>query len=814
MDDFVRDTLAQAGLNDLIKVFKDEGIDTETFYMLQDADIEKLIPKMGSRLKFKKLIRRLKAEQTPNESPNHFPTHGHQKGEEETGMTEVLPSTSDTGKRKSGQQLGSKGQPAAKRKCETNSSTETEAKMLNTVRNTMGDIYAMLQDDSDLNKILKTKIKNLETEKKELVGVFGKTGAGKTSLINAVLKEKNLLPSGSVSACTSVMIKVEGNRQNEKYEAEIEFISPEDWEDELGSLLSIIKKGNQETEDNVDDSDEEHHDAADKLSALYEDEWKEKSCEQLMETKYFKEIPEFLCSTSKTLVFESAKDLSTDIVKYTRDAAKNEDYDKIKKWYWPLVKCVTVRVPDNPFLQHVTLVDLPGNGDRNKSRDTMWKGVVGNCSTVWIVSEINRAASDRESWEILKSASNFLGNGGECRYIHFICTKSDVLGDLHDPSPADAQAKILNRNLRAKEAVGKEFNKLNKIKKYFSNECFKVFTVSSAEFLKPKNLKPEDTEIPELQDFLQNLNDSHSVTLNYVSGAQGILSLIQGASLKKVANCYKVVCDDLETNLNCQLDGIRDEMREIYSTFVKCLDEGVETSKSSCKNTLKFFLYPTRKSGSAQYYILKSVVKNGGIHKPKKGKEINFNMKLTSFLNKSIDEEFRKTFPNEGNCGPFNGVINKFSLDTEKLKPKYTDAGLQLTFLKTEEEKIKTKLNKIIRDNKKVIYMSLTKTVEEIMKECYEKAAEFRGKNTLQNIRETIHVYVHNFQNSMFEKAKNVMLDLLLKLMADILGLLEKDMMESIELSLKTEDCTIPDVSTELGMVQKLWEELNSGMDT
>lgn len=26
----------------------------------------------------------------------------------------------------------------------------------------------------------------------------------------------------------------------------------------------------------------------------------------------------------------------------------------------------------------------------------------------------------------------------------------------------------------------------------------------------------------------------------------------------------------------------------------------------------------------------------------------------------------------------------------------------------------------MIRDNKKVIYMSLTKTVEEIMKECYE----------------------------------------------------------------------------------------------
>ena len=71
------------------------------------------------------------------------------------------------------------------------------------------------------------KIKDLENDKKELVGVFGKTGAGKSSLINAVIEDKNLLPSGSICACTSVMIKVEANMQSEKYEAEIEFITKE-----------------------------------------------------------------------------------------------------------------------------------------------------------------------------------------------------------------------------------------------------------------------------------------------------------------------------------------------------------------------------------------------------------------------------------------------------------------------------------------------------------------------------------------------------------------------------------------------------------
>ncbi|XP_005809347.1 nuclear GTPase SLIP-GC [Xiphophorus maculatus] len=808
MDTFVCDKLNQWGLSEFIEIFKDQGVDTESLYCLEEQDIDKLITKVGPRARFKKRLNQLKEEENTNGEKEVCPKPCQVQNEDATDLTKILPSTSNTGKRKLDLQEESS---IKKPKRQHERFQFTESMILNDVKNIMTHVHAKLQNQetTDLNEFLMTKIRDLETDKRELVGVFGKTGAGKTSLINAVIGVKKLLPSGDVDACTSVMIKVEANALNLNYEAEIEFINKEEWEDELGTVDRFLEDDEEQEKHDDDEENDGHHDLIEKLTAVYGEEWKQKSSQQLMDNRYFREIPEFLQSTKKILTCESAIELSAKMMKYTK---QGEDKD-IKRWYWPIVKCVTVKVPQNNFLQHVTLVDLPGNGDRNKSRDTMWKKIVGNCSTVWIVSEINRAASDRESWEILKSASNFLGNGGECRNIHFICTKSDVLGELHDASPADIQALIVNRNLKAKEAVGKEFNKLSKIKKYFSNECFKVFTVSSAEFLKPKNLKPEDTEIPELQDFLQNLNDSHSVTLNYVSGAQGILSLMQGASLKKVAGCCKVVSDDLETNLNCQLDEIRDEMREIYTTFIKCLNEGVEKSKSSCKNILKFFLYPTRKSGSAQYYILKSVVKNGGIHKPKKGKEINFNMKLTSFLSKSIDEEFRKTFPNEGNCGPFNGVINRFSLDVEKLKPKYKDADLQLTFLKTEEEKLKTKLNKMIRDNKKVIYMSLTKTVEEIMKECYEKAAQFRGKNTLQNIRETIQQYVYNFQNSMFEKAKNVMLELLLKLMADILGLLEKDMMESIELSLNTEDCTIPDVSTELGMVQKLCEELSSSMD-
>lgn len=70
-----------------------------------------------------------------------------------------------------------------------------------------------------------------------------------------------------------------------------------------------------------------------------------------------------------------AEELSARCRKYTRSGSSNENSGETERFFWPVVKCVTVKVPNNDLLKHVTLVDLPGNGDRNKSRDQMWKKV-------------------------------------------------------------------------------------------------------------------------------------------------------------------------------------------------------------------------------------------------------------------------------------------------------------------------------------------------------------------------------------------------------------------------------------------------------
>ncbi|XP_067333540.1 nuclear GTPase SLIP-GC-like isoform X3 [Channa argus] len=848
MDDFVRKKLTEWDLSDWIQRFKDGCIDEKRFYYLNNSDIKELIPTVGPRAQFREHHRQLKHfHQKPKEpaaSVQHFhlkpkepaasvqiPQHFHLKPKEPPASVQVQPSTSYTGKRKlnpEGESSYSKP-PTCKRQC--NTSSQTNSDIMFEVKKIMKEIDERLgkQGDTPFNAFLRAKINDLETDKRELVGVFGKTGAGKSSLINAIIREENLLPSGTGSACTSVMIKVEASNQ---YEAHVEFITEEEWKEELWTFDNFLKDSSSQRiyDDDDDDDNDDREEYREKLSAVYGEEWKQKSPEELMDKKYFKEIPEFFIRKKKIVPCESAADLSKKIIKYTRSESEEGSGKILKRCYWPLVKCVTVRVPCSDLLQHVTLVDLPGNGDCNKSRDTMWKELVTCCSTVWIVTDMNRAVSEKEPWEILKTACSLMGNGGECQKIHFICTKSD----LTEVSTASRSAKEvrelrIKKNKETKDKVWKRFKQLHKIKEHFSDSCLKVFTVSAKEFVEDKCAKPEN-EISKLQEFLQNLNDRHSETLNYVSGAYGILSLIQGVRCRDVAeiegreeslpictfqplNAAKKfeLCQlrrELEEIIICEINKVENSMLKAYNAFEKCLSLGVTQSIGSCLGLLKSVLYPRGVKGRAFHRTLKCVVEKSGTHKPKNKSQININLKLSSRLTESINEEFRKTFPNEGRCKPFNGVISRLSLDIERFIKKYKDAKLQLTYLMTEEKKIKTKLNQTIRERKKRIYSSLMEKIEKTMQKCYTEAAQCQGKDMLKKMRETIENHVNNSKNVMFEEAKKVMLDNLGKLMEEIVKTLESTLKEAITLSLRTDGYSVPDFSKEFEIVKQYYTAL------
>jgi hypothetical protein len=87
------------------------------------------------------------------------------------------------------------------------------------------------------------KLQTQSAPQRTVVGVVGSTGAGKSSVINAVLDEECLVPTSCVRACTAVITEISYNRsanEDEKYSAEIHFVYRDEWAKELRVMLADL----------------------------------------------------------------------------------------------------------------------------------------------------------------------------------------------------------------------------------------------------------------------------------------------------------------------------------------------------------------------------------------------------------------------------------------------------------------------------------------------------------------------------------------------------------------------------------------------
>ncbi|CAB1342437.1 unnamed protein product, partial [Coregonus sp. 'balchen'] len=275
-------------------------------------------------------------------------------------------------------------------------------------------------------------------------------------------------------------------------------------------------------------------------------------------------------------------------------------------------------------------------------------------------------------------------------------------------------------------------------------------------------------EIPKLQEFLRNLNDRRTKISDYVSGAYGILSLIQGAKSSDITDSKEVVCQVPENNLKEGLETIGQSIDEAYEAFEQCLSLGVRQSVDSCEKIAKDkVIEPKGKKGSGYHKVLKTLCKKNGVYKPirKKGqkrqRERNINDSLASCMRGLSNETFKKYFPNQGKDSSINYLIDNFTLDTNRLVEKHPEVLLLLTFLKTEETKLKAKLKRDIRERKKEIYNILLKSISNTMHPCYERAAQYTGTDRLENMRKELRNHLKESKGEMFNKAKKEMLDLL-----------------------------------------------------
>ncbi|KAF2768799.1 hypothetical protein EJ03DRAFT_351811 [Teratosphaeria nubilosa] len=199
------------------------------------------------------------------------------------------------------------------------------------------------------------RVKEQGARHRTVVGVVGNTGAGKSSVINAMLNEERLVPTNCMRACTAVVTELSYNYVDNpaaKYRAEIVFVSPDDWRKELRILFQEIIDENGHVIKEASNPDSEAGVALAKIRAVYHKFTKEMlgkaSVESLMRVMHVQRV----LGTTRRINEREPTDFYRRLQHYVDSKEKgSEKRDKIgdkitnpkrEFEFWPLIKCVKI----------------------------------------------------------------------------------------------------------------------------------------------------------------------------------------------------------------------------------------------------------------------------------------------------------------------------------------------------------------------------------------------------------------------------------------------------------------------------------------
>lgn len=286
-------------------------------------------------------------------------------------------------------------------------------------------------------------VRDLARKNRTVIGVVGNTGAGKSSVINAILDEERLVPTNCMRACTAVVTEMSYNEstvESARYRAAIEFIQPEDWRRELAILF-------EEVFDKVNGMSKDAHNpdsiagvAYAKIRAVYHKHTKEmlqkSTIEQLMNVPGVKSILGTIKRINSWDCANFYQRLQHYVDSQQKPLGSKGAPPKRELPLWPLIKVVRIYTKADALSTGAVIVDLPGVHDSNAARAAVAEGYIKECTGLFVVAPITRAVDD-------KAAKNLLGTtfkrqlkyDGSYSAVTFICSKTD---DISTTEAVDA----------------------------------------------------------------------------------------------------------------------------------------------------------------------------------------------------------------------------------------------------------------------------------------------------------------------------------------------------------------------------------------
>ncbi|KAF3022460.1 hypothetical protein E8E14_009658 [Neopestalotiopsis sp. 37M] len=309
-----------------------------------------------------------------------------------------------------------------------------------TATSVIDDLEKALQKQSnakDTARFLAT-IEGLRSQNKPVktvIGVLGDTGSGKSSIVNALLDEEMIVPTNCMRACTSVITEISYNSSddpNELYRAEVEFISPEDWREELTQLSHDILNGTGGVISESNNTETEAGVSWAKINAVYPELTKESFANANISNLASRPYVQAVLGTKHIVTDITSESFFEVMQKYIdSDAQDNQGRRsgaRKQLQYWSLIKVVRIFIKADVLSTGAVIVDLPGVQDSNAARAAMAEKYIEKCKYIWIVAPITRAVDDKTAKKLLGQSFK-LQLKLDCKYdrVTFICSKTDEI---------------------------------------------------------------------------------------------------------------------------------------------------------------------------------------------------------------------------------------------------------------------------------------------------------------------------------------------------------------------------------------------------
>ncbi|XP_060247329.1 nuclear GTPase SLIP-GC isoform X1 [Meriones unguiculatus] len=606
------------------------------------------------------------------------------------------------------------------------------------------------------------------------VGFLGNTGAGKSSLINALIQEAMFLPVSGESVCTACIVQVSSGCC-EQYEAKIHLLSDQEWKAELKDLTKLLHRVEGPGGAEADLWDNAAEEAAWKLQMLYGRGAEKRCYEELLRMKPRGRIP---TSRTITLKAEEAGELSVKLDPYIRTQRRDWDGESADTQIWPLIKYVEVILPKSALIpEGVVLVDIPGTGDFNSKRDEMWKKTIDKCSVIWVISDIERASGGKAHEDLLNESIKACQRGF-CRDIALVVTKTDKLHlreylrerKMGDQAIQSQREAVLQRN----EIIKLQRNRLlkEKLKRKLPadskvlGDSDLVYTVSAHEYWQRALLTEEESEIPKLREYIRKrlLDKKRRRVTKYVTEAFGLLLLTDTFNSEESLLTEHLNTGGLRRFVEDKMELLEEAIEQCFARMEQPLQTGVQVARTAYRRVLRACLVRSR-GNQGFHQTLKAVCLKNGVYASRTLPRIDLNEALSQPIYDQIDPVFGGIFREGKPAG--SALMQHIDAFKHSLEERMEETGIingwkydgyKRNFLIQEISAILGGLEGHILRRKRKIYESITSSIQSDLKPCYEEAAQITGKKACERMKDVIRRGVERqVAEGMFERAQERM---------------------------------------------------------